>query len=420
LTRRSASKAKGQGARLTEASIAALPVDGRDRLIFDRLQPGFGVRVTPSGTKLYVAQARVGGRPRRVSIGTYPEKAVGDARNEARVALADMRAGKDPKLERNARAKAVEAGSTTVEVLADRWLDEYVRPKLKPRTVADYESLLDQRIRPSLGHLPVSKVTKDDVAKFHAGLAKTPRRANYAVACFRSLMSFAEDCGLRPPMSNPAKRIKMYREKSRERFLSNIEIRAAAEAITSAEIDKKIGPHAAAGLRLALFTGARSGELTAAKWEHLDKTRRIIRLPDSKTNEPRTIHLSDAAMEVLAGIPHVGPYIIAGADPREAIRNLGRCWVAARTYASLNDVRLHDLRHSFASMAASRGVSLFMIGKLLGHKVPATTQRYAHLARDAMSAVNDDVGVGISDAIQRQQAPSAKVVKLRRRKPGQK
>ena len=402
--------------RLTEALIRGFKVDGRDRLIFDRLVPGFGVRVTPAGTKLYIVQARIGRRPRRVSIGRFPEKPLADARKEGRVALDDMRSGRDPVVERVARARAIEAGDTTVDALADRWLTEYVGLKLKPRTATSYESLLDQRIRPALGHLPVSCVAKADVLKFHASLQNTPGRANRAVSALRALMTFAEDVGLRPVHSNPARKIKLYRERGRERFLSEAEIGKAAEAIAAVEYDGKIGPHAAAGLRLALFTGARSGEITAAKWEHVDRARRIIRLPDSKTNEPRTIHLSDAAMEVLAAVPRVGPYIVAGAKPNEPLKNLGRCWTVARKRAGLNDVRLHDLRHSYASLAAARGVSLQMIGKLLGHKVAATTQRYAHLARDAVATVNDELGEAMTAAITSDKLMKGTVIRLRHRR----
>ena len=127
----------------------------------------------------------------------------------------------------------------------------------------------------------------------------------------------------------------------------------------------------------------------------------FVRLPDSKTNEPRTIHLSDAALEVLKAVPRVGPYVIAGVKHGEAFKNLSRAWIVAREYAGLKDVRLHDLRHSYASLAAGRGVSLQMIGKLLGHKVPATTARYAHLARDAVQAVNDELGAVMEAAIKK-------------------
>src|SRR5262249_17746258 len=157
--------------------------------------------------------------------------------------------------------------------------------------------------------------------------------------------------------SNPAKKIRMYRQAARERFLSEEEIGKAADAIARAEADGKVGPYAAAGLRLALFTGARSGEITAAKWSHVDWHRKLIRLPDSKTNEARTIHLSEAALEVLRALPPYGSYIVAGRYKDEPHRNLSRAWIIARTYGGLEDVRLHDLRHSFASLAAGRGIS---------------------------------------------------------------
>lgn len=297
------------------------------------------------------------------------------------------------------RKAAAVAGRVTVAELADRWLAEYVRLKLKPRTISDYERILEQRIKPRLGALPVAAVSISDVISFHATMANTPRRANYVIATFRALMSFAEGVGLRPPHRNPAKRIKMFRQGVRERFLSEEEIGLAADAIAKAEASGKIGPHAAAGLRLALFTGARSGEITAAKWQHVDWQRKQIRLPDSKTNEPRTIHLSPAALEVLKELPRVGSFIIAGRYKDEPHQNLTRSWIIAREFVGLQDVRLHDLRHSYASLAAGRGVSLHMIGKLLGHKVPATTMRYAHLARDAVASINDELGAAMQAVI---------------------
>jgi integrase len=228
------------------------------------------------------------------------------------------------------------------------------------------------------------------------------------------LFNYAIDLSLRPPGSNPFRRIKRYRERKIERFLSEAEIGKAAKAIQQAERAGKIGPHGAAGLRLALFTGARSGEVTAIQWSHIDWQRRLIRLPDSKTNEPRTIHLSEAALEVLKTAPRIGRFVIAGAKPDEPYKNLGRAWIDIRANAGLADVRLHDLRHSYASLAAGRGASLQMIGKLLGHKVPATTQRYAHLARDAVAAVNDELGAAMQAAIAKGQPKSAAVIKLKR------
>jgi integrase len=405
--------------RLTQEFVLYLSADGRDRIVFDTLESGFGVRVTPAGAKIFVAHVRVGGRLHRAAFGRFPAVSVADARGAARIALRDMRAGRDPRIEQAARAKAIETGATTVAKFSERWLEEVVRPKRKPRTRADYERLLKDKILPALGHLTIERVAKEDVLKLHLAMKDTPRRANYTVSTFRAMMTYAEDCGLRPPLSNPARRIEMYRERGRERFLSEAEIGRAAEAIAGAERTGSIGPHAAAGLRLALFTGARSGEITAIKWSHIDWARKLARLPDSKTNEPRTIHLSDAAIEVLRTVPRVGPFVIAGVKEDQAYKNLSRAWIDTRKLAGLDDVRLHDLRHSYASLAAGRGVSLQMIGKLLGHRVPATTQRYAHLARDVVAAVNDEIGKAMLAAVEKGAPASTTVSDLaaaRRRK----
>jgi integrase len=398
--------------KLTEAFVGSLK-PGRDRIIFDA-HPGFGIRIRPTGTKIFIAQARVAGRKRRITIGYHPELTVAEAREQAQQVLADIRQGKDPVVERNIRLKAAAAGEMTIAQLADKWLADYVRPKLKPRTVFDYERLVARHIKPALGHLLVAGIGRDDVVRLHVDMARTPRRANYTVTVVRAILNFGIDLGYRPPASNPARRIKLYRERVHERFLSEDEIGKAADAILQAEREGKVGPHGAAGLRLALFTGARSGEVTAVEWSHIDWGRRAIRLPDSKTNEPRTIHLSDAAVEILKTVPRISRFVIAGAKPDEPYKNLSRAWIVARAYAGLGDVRLHDLRHSYASLAAGRGVSLQMIGKLLGHKVAATTLRYAHLARDVVAAINDELGDAMQAAITKQTPPSAKVVKLRR------
>jgi integrase len=397
--------------KLTEALLDSLTPSDRDQYLFDTVVTSFGFRLTPAGKRIYVV-----GRNPRHTVGFRPPLRVTEAREFAAQMLADIRLGRDPKLAREARRQAVTAGRMLVSQLIDKWLDEHVRPKLKPRTVFDYERLVTRHIKPALGNLPVPQVTPDDVVQLHLAMKRTPRRANYSLSVVHGIFSFAEDAGLRPRGSNPAKRIKHYREGKIERFLTEAEIAKAADGIDAAEQAGKIGPHAAAGLRLALFTGARSGEITAAQWPHIDWQRKLIRLPDSKTNEPRTIHLSDAAVEVLRTIPRSGQYVIAGAIYGQPFKNLSRSWIVAREFAGLVDVRLHDLRHSYASLAAGRGVSLQMIGKLLGHRVPTTTQRYAHLARDAVSAINDELGDAIAAAIARGSAHTKEsaVVKLRR------
>jgi integrase len=395
-------------ARLTEAVIAKLEPTDRDQFIFDTQLAGFGYRLTPAGRGIFFV-----GKPRR-TVGYHPELKAAEARELARQMLVDLRQGRDPAAEAKAREAAALANEMTVAQLSEKWLADYVRPKLKPRTIRDYEILLARHILPAVGHLSVSRISRDDATWMHVGMARIPRRANYTLRTLSGMMSFALELGLRPPADNPCRRIRLYREQQRERFLSETEIGLAAEAIDEAEREGVIGVHAAAGLRLCLFTGARSGEITAAKWEHVNRTQRVIRLPDSKTNVPRTIHLSEAALEVLRTLPRVEPYLIAGALPGEPFKNLSRAWIIARARRGLDDVRLHDLRHSFASLAANRGVSLPMIGKLLGHKHQATTQRYAHIARDAAAQVNDELGAAMAAAIERKAPAGGTVVRLRR------
>jgi integrase len=405
--------------KLTQEFIDTLTTD-RDRTFYDTVQVGFGVRVLPTGVKTFVAKANVAGLRRKVTIGNAATMTLAAARREARDAIEAIRRGADPAKDKVDRRRALEYGAITVADLADRWMTEIVRPKRKPRTIDDYERILAKQILPALGRVPVKELTWEQVNKFHGSMARIPRRANYVTSTLRAMMNFSERIGIRPPHSNPCKGVEFFRERARERFLSEVEIGAAADAIEQAEREGVIGPHAAAGLRLALFSGARSGEVTAIKWEHIDWSRKLARLPDSKGNVPRTIHLSDAAIEVLKTLPRVGPFVIAGAKPGEAYRNLTRAWGTAREYAGLHDVRLHDLRHSFASLAAGRGVSLMMIGKLLGHRVPATTLRYAHLARDAVSAVSDEIGTAMQAAIDARPPALANVVKLKQpRKPRQ-
>jgi integrase len=382
----------------------------------DPREAGFGIRVTPSGTKLFVARARIGGLRKRITLGEFPALKTADARSLARLTLADIRAGRSPLVEREARIMSARAGDMTVTDLAAKWLADHVRPKLKPRTAADYEDLLAKRILPAVGHLSVTRLSRDHVIALHVAMAKTPRRANYAVAVLRALLTFASDLKLRPPLDNPCRKIRLYRERPRERFLTETEFGKAAEAISEAENGGGIGRYAAAGLRMCLFTGARSGEIMAAQWRHIDWQRNLIRLPDSKTNEPRTIHLSAAALDVITSLVRVEPYIIAGSRPGEPFKNLSRAWIVTRAKRGLHDVRLHDLRHSFASLAAGRGVSLQMIGRLLGHRRPQTTARYSHLSRDAVAEVNAEIGAAMVAAIEKSAAPmAATVVKLKRR-----
>jgi integrase len=407
--------------KLTDAFVAAARPDGRDRLLADSQITGFALRLTPTGAKIFVARTSIAGQRRRrqVTLGTFPALSTARARDLALQALADMRRGADPTAARKALIETSAAARRTLAELAAKWMAEHVAKK-KPRTQRDYMELLAKHILPALGHLPVAVIERDDVVRLHVDMARTPRRANYVISTVRAIFNFAIDAGWRPVGSNPARRITMYPEHQRERFLSEHELVRAADGIALAERAGRIGVHAAAGLRFALMTGTRSGEVTAIQWEHIKWSRKLVRLPDS--NEPgrksgaRTIYLSDAVVELLRSIPHVEPYVIAGAKPGEPYKNLGRAWMVARALVGLKDVRLHDLRHSYASFAAGKGLSLPMIGKLLGHKVPATTARYAHLAKDVVSDVSDQLGAAMTAVIESAPPQPAAVIKLARRR----
>jgi integrase len=399
--------------RLTKSFVDEASADGLDRIVFDSQVPGLGLRITPTGTKIFVAQARVAGQKRRITVGYAADMPLSKARAEAQQMIVAMRNGVDPTAEQRARLRAAAARSVTLRDFSERWLTEHVFPKLKPRTSQGYKEILARHILPALGNLSIAAVDREQVERLHLAMADTPRTANQAIAIVRALLGFAVQHGLRT--GNPAAAIKAYRENKRERFLSEAEIGAAADAITQAE-SRGIGPFAAAGLRLCLFTGARSGEITSIRWDHIDWQRRLIRLPDRKTNEPRTIHLSDAAIEVLRNVPHVGPYVIAGRKYGSPFQSLSRAWHIARNYAGFDDVHLHDFRHSFASIAAGQGLSLYTIGKLLGHKNPKTTARYAHLARDVAQSANDEIGAVMQAAIEKGPQRSKVVVAYRRQR----
>jgi integrase len=404
--------------KLTTEYVAGLVTDGADQWHPDSSLPGFGLRVTPHGAMRWIARKRFKGQLRKATIGEFPALSPTAARKEAHRVLSAWSNGRDPEVEKAERQRTVEANTTTVAELSKRWMEEVVKIKRKPRTQKDYAQLFAKKINPVIGSISVAALSWEDVNALHGAMAKTPRRANYVIATLRALLNYAEKLKLRPFRSNPCRDVELFTEKDRERFLSELEMARAAEAIATAERDGRIGPHAAAGLRLCLLTGARRGEVTAAEWSHVDWKHRFIRLPDSKNNKPRTIYLSEAALEVLRGVPRIGKFIIAGTKLDEPFKNLSRSWIVAREYAGLQDVRLHDLRHSFASLAASQKMSLQMIGLLLGHRAVRSTQRYAHLAVDAVAAANDVVGAAMTAAIEKGVPQPAGVVKFgRRRKP---
>jgi integrase len=214
------------------------------------------------------------------------------------------------------------------------------------------------------------------------------------------MMNLAEQWGLRPDGSNPARHVRKYREVKRERYLSTQELQQLGRTLAQAQAEGSESPFVLAAIALLVLTGARLTEILTLRWVEVDLERQLLRLADSKTG-PKTIYLNDAATNLLRTIPRLADnlYVIAGAKKGARLVNLQKPWRRIRARAGLADVRIHDLRHSFASVAAGVGLSLPVIGKLLGHTQPVTTARYAHLAIDPIRAASNLIGDEIASVM---------------------
>jgi integrase len=419
--------------RITKRVVDGLKPGATEFAIWDSKLPGFGVRVRPSGAMSYVVVYRAGsgrGAPvRRYTIAKVGKTAPEAARRRAKAILGAVAHGHDP-----AGEKATERGTLTISGLADRFMAEHVEQKRKRGTAVFYRHLLDKVIRPELGAAKADKVTRTQVARLHGSLKKTPFQANRVLAVIGSMYAFAGRAGVVPEGVNPARRIEQFKEHRRERFLTGGELRQLGSAIREAEtkgipwdVDEqkrkakhlpkaknrftKIGPFAAAAIRLLLFTGCRLREILHLKWEQVDLERGLLFLADSKTGR-KTVILNAPALAVLTGLDRLGSYVIPGDDPEKPRTDLKRPWEAVGRRAGLEGVRLHDLRHTYASLGAGGGLGLPIIGKLLGHTQASTTQRYAHLDADPLRRASEAIGGRIAAALDGKHAGS--VVQLKR------
>ena len=378
---------------ISRRTVEALAVD-KDTIFWDRELPGFGVRVHPSGRKVYIVQARARGRPaRRVTVGRHGVISAAEARERAALMVARIKAGEDPVAE---PLGAAPVGGPTVGALAAAWLEEHVAHRCKETTAATYRQTVARHIVPALGGRPALAVGHREVTELHHRLRGTPYAANRAVDTLSRIYNAAQDRGRLPEGSNPCALVVKNRERRRERFLTDEEFRRLGRVLDEAGRCKGVSAHAVAAMRLLLLTGCRKGEILNLRWSEVDLEAGEFRLKDSKTG-PRTISLSAEAAGVLAGVPRVegNPFVIPGRIAGKAMRNLNDPWEIVCARAGLEDLRLHDARHSYASRALALGESLPMIGRLLGHTQVETTARYAHLAEDSVRGS----AVRVSDSI---------------------
>jgi len=373
--------------KLTKRSIeSALPQD-KDIILWDSEIKGFFCKITPSGKKSYFLYYRTQGRrQRRPKIGDHGVMTCEQARNIAQRWLLEVSQGKDPSGEKQ-ELKA----NPTLKELSVRYMEEYASRK-KASSRAEDGRLWKNNILPILGQLKVSSLSRKDVARFHQTLHHYPVAANRALALLSKALNLAELWGYRPNHSNPCLHIKKYPEQKRERFLSTEEIARLMDALEE-ETKESNNLWAVYAIRLLLVTGCRMSEILTLMWDEVDLPHQCLRLRDSKTGK-KVVYISTIAVDILKSIPQQlnNPYVICGAKNGKHLVNLQKPWRRIRKKVGLDDVRLHDLRHTFASIAVSNGLSLPIIGALLGHKQTQTTARYAHLIGKPLIEASEKIG----------------------------
>jgi integrase len=388
--------------RILQQVIAKLesPKQG-NRITWDGEVPGFGVRVTSAGVISFVLEYRIHGRKRRYTIGRYPELTATAARERAMQLRVGIMDGYDP-----LEAREQDRSEPTVNDLATEYLERHAATHKRASSVRNDREMINNIIRPALGSLRLQAIGKRDLETLHASFKATPYRANRVLALLSKMFSLAAEWEW--VSANPARGIPRFQEDKRERWLTTQELHQFTEAL-----DAYPDQNAADALRLLLLTGAREGEVLKADWPQFDLQRGVWTKPSHHTKEKKIEHvpLSAAALDLLRKMKRMdgttGP-LFPGANGKPRV-TLRRPWVQICKAAGLSDVftlqgkrrtitkskptlRIHDLRHSFASHLVSNGVSLHIVGKLLGHTQSQTTQRYAHVADQALRDASNRMG----------------------------
>ena len=375
--------------KLTKRVVDSIPTNGADLKIFDSQVPGFHVRVKPSGSKSYALKYRASGRQRNLTIGRHGVITPDQARSEAFRLLAAISDGDDPSAERKSALK-----DPTLEQFWEEYLERHAIPRKAPGSVKEDRSLWRLYIRPPLGHIKINAITRQDIARLHTSRRSTPYGANHMLCLLSKMMNLAVDWDYR--QDNPCRGVKKFHEEPRSRYLN-----AAERDRLSKALELEPDQAGAIAIWLCRLTGARKGEVLQARWHQFDLEARMPmwQIPASSTKQKRVNRkpLSKLAATMLSEWKALCPaseagWVIPGRDPETRRSDLNGPWRRVSKRAGLNDVRLHDLRHDFASIAVSQGSSLEIIGRYLGHSSIQTTQRYAHLQDDPLHAMAELIG----------------------------
>lgn len=353
---------------------------GKDMCLWDTEVKGFGLRVQPSGRRSYIYKFRTpDGRRRNRKIGEPESLSAEAARRIVLGMVSDAALGKVV-IDDKPKQKSI-----TMRKMCDLYLEDYARLHKKPKSVEDDTRYINKDINPRLGSKSLSEIRSKDIVKIHSSLAGTPIKANRLLALLSKIFNLSEEWEYRDPNTNPTQHIRKYKETPRERFLTQDEILTLEKVLADAERNNEVSPSVIHALRVLLMTGARLQEVLTMKWEYVDFEEGKINLPDSKSGK-KTIWLSDKARDYIDAIPHKrgNPFVFPGQRTGSRLINLQKPWRKLRAIAEIEDVRIHDLRHTYASLAVSQNLSLPIVGKLLGHKSTKSTERYAHLYDDVM------------------------------------
>ena len=362
----------------------------KDTVFWDKELTGFGVRVYPTGSKVYIAQARGPEGPRRVTVGRHGVIHSEEARRRAALLIARIKAGGEA-------APVRSACGPTVAELAGRYMAEHVEVRCKPRTAAAVRAALRAHILPALGRIPLASLERSQVTALHRGFHETPAAANAALRVLSSMFEAAGDWGLLPEGTNPCRAIVKYPVRRRERFLTEAEFMRLGKTLDEIEAGGGASACAVAAIRLLMLTGCRKSEVLGLRWEDVALGESELRLVDSKTGA-RVVSLPPAAAGLLAALPRLpgNPWVFPGRKAGARLSGLDHVWRKVRERAGFSDVRVHDLRHSYASRALALGEGLSVIAKLLGHSHIQTTARYAHLARDTVREAAERIARSIA------------------------
>jgi integrase len=362
--------------RLTKSQIDGFSYggDGKSRDVrWDEKVPGLGVRIYPSGRKAFVLSYRAHGAKRLLTLGDYGTLTLETARKKAQQERAKVLEGQDPLQERRQTRAA-----PTVADLAKDYLERHARPHKRASSVADDVDMLSQKVLPALGTKKVATVSRRDIESLHQSLKGTPYRANRVLALLSKMFSLAIHWGWRP--DNPVIGIPRFPEEKRERWLNEEELAKLLEVLSTHSNQR-----AANAVRLLVLTGSRRSEVLSATWEQFDLSREVWTKPSHQTKQNKTEHVprNKAALQLLTVMrlaDPAGSYLFPGDRAGKPLQDIKGFWSSVCATAGLNNVRIHDLRHTFASHLVSSGLSLEIVGRLLGHSQAATTKRYAHLA----------------------------------------